>query len=118
MKKGVWVLKFVVFAVLAVGLFTWITMMLWNWLVPVLFAGPVITFWQALGLLVLSKILFWSFGRGGHHQGGHWRGHYLKRKWQGMTPDERERFRQAMKDKWCYKKPENSSGSNPAASNV
>ena len=44
--------------------FGWITMTLWNWLVPVLFNGPVITFWQSIGLLLLSKILFQGFGKG------------------------------------------------------
>lgn len=31
---------------------------LWNWLVPAIFGGPVITFWQALGLNFLTSILF------------------------------------------------------------
>ena len=35
----------------------WVVMTLWNWLIPALFTGPVIGFWQALGILVLSKIL-------------------------------------------------------------
>ena len=60
---------FVIFAIIAVGL---ITMQLWNWLIPTLFSGPVITYWQAIGLLVLSKILF-SGGHGGrrHHSSSH-----------------------------------------------
>ena len=118
MKKGLWVLKFAVFGTLAVGLFTWATMLLWNWLVPALFAGPVVTFWQALGLLVLSKILFWSMGKGGHSHGGHWRNHYWKQRWTGMTPEERERFKQKMKDKWCYKEPENASDKDLGTSTV
>lgn len=72
-----------------------------NWLVPVLFAGPVINFWQTLGLLVLSKILFSGFGKGRSHDHGRWRGNW-KEKWSGMTPEERERFKQKMKNKWCY----------------
>ena len=39
-------------------------MLLWNWLIPDLFSGPILTFWQSIGLLVLFKILF------GHHGGG------------------------------------------------
>jgi hypothetical protein len=96
-------------------------MLLWNWLVPVLFAGPVITFWQALGLLILSKMLFWTMGRGGH--GGHWRHNrwrhnYWSQKWSGMTPEEREQFKQKMKDKWCYREPENTSAKDSGTSTV
>jgi hypothetical protein len=86
-------------------------MYLWNWLVPVLFAGPVITFWQALGLLALSKILFSGFGKGGFHwsgrHSGHWRP-YWKEKWNTMTPEERERFKEKMKNKWCMPRREDS----------
>src|SRR5215203_5698755 len=39
---------------------------LWNWLLPDIFGLRQITFWQALGLLALCRILFGSFGRGGH----------------------------------------------------
>jgi hypothetical protein len=35
-------------------------MWLWNWLVPELFNGPTITFWQSAGLFVLSNILIKS----------------------------------------------------------
>ena len=41
---------------------------LWNWLLPDIFGLRQITFWQALGLLALCRILFGSFGRGGHHR--------------------------------------------------
>lgn len=101
MKKGIWIGKMVVLGIMAIAVFTLVTMYLWNWLVPVLFAGPVIDFWQTLGLLVLSKILFSGFGKGRSHDHGRWRG-YWKEKWSGMTPEERERFKQKMKNKWCY----------------
>jgi len=35
-------------------------MLLWNWLMPELFGLPLITFWQAIGLNILSTILFKS----------------------------------------------------------
>jgi membrane protein required for beta-lactamase induction len=35
-------------------------MLLWNWLMPVIFGLPEITFWQAIGLNLLSTILFKS----------------------------------------------------------
>ncbi|MDP8979679.1 MAG: hypothetical protein M3O35_03700 [Acidobacteriota bacterium] len=60
---------------------------LWNWLLPPLFGWHQITFWQALGMLVLCRILFGGFG-----------GHGMSRsKARGrMTPEERERFRQGI----------------------
>ena len=36
----------------------WVTMLLWNWLVPVIFGLGTITFWQALGLIILIKLVF------------------------------------------------------------
>lgn len=104
MKRGLKFLMFGVMGLAALGLFGLVTQWLWNWLVPELFHGPIVTFWQALGLLALSKIFFWSFGKGG---GGHWRhrggpwGQYWSHKWQNMSPEDRERFKQKMKDKWC-----------------
>lgn len=84
----------------ALGIIGLVTMTLWNWLVPALFAGPVITFWQALGLLALSKILFWTFGKRGGHYGGHWKP-YWKHKWNDMTPEDREKLKARMKERWC-----------------
>ena len=55
--------------------FTFAVMLLWNWLMPVIFGLVEITFWQALGILVLSKILF-----GGFHHKGH-RSHKSKEYW-------------------------------------
>ncbi|MBL0741315.1 hypothetical protein [Chryseolinea lacunae] len=104
------VLKFVAcvaLGVLAVFLFGWVTMSLWNWLIPVLFAGPVITFWQAMGLLLLSKILFSGLGGGGK-RGCHrhsaetyaWKEKFYN-KFSSMSPEERAALKQKMKDKWC-----------------
>jgi hypothetical protein len=71
--------------------FGFITMALWNALLPEIFHLPTINFWQALGLLVLSRLLF----GGSWHKGGHpaWKNR-LKEKWEKMTPEEREQFRQ------------------------
>ena len=108
MKKGRWIGKILIIGLIGLSLalaFGFGTMYLWNWLVPALFAGPVITFWQTIGLLILSKIIFSGFGRGGHcggHGGGPWRP-YWKEKWNTMNPEDRERFKQKMKEKWCYR---------------
>ncbi len=102
MKRGVWIGKIVVIGIVAIGVFGLVTMQLWNWLVPSLFNGPVISFWQALGLLLLSKIFF-GFGGKGHSHNPKWG--YWKQRWNRMTPEERDRFKQKMKDKWCYREP-------------
>ncbi len=96
--KARWVirgLKIVAIAIVGGVVFGFIVMNLWNWLAPAVFGARTITFWQALGILVLSKILFGGFGgRPGHS--GHWRAR-MRERWAGMTPEERDRFRQGMR---------------------
>ena len=88
-------LRFALFAVLFVTVFSFVVMSLWNWLMPTLFGWHVINFWQALGILVLSKILFGGFrGHSGRHM--YWRRRMMER-WEQMTPEEREKFRQGMR---------------------
>jgi len=88
-------LKFVLFAALFVTVFGFVVMSLWNWLMPALFGWHLINFWQAVGILVLSKILFGGFrGHPGRHL--YWRRRMMER-WEQMTPEEREKFRQGMR---------------------
>jgi hypothetical protein len=88
------VLKFIAIGLLAATVFTFVVMHLWNWLMPSLFGLHLITFWQALGLLILSKILFGGFrGRPGGF-GGRRR---MMERWEKMTPEEREKFREGMR---------------------
>lgn len=61
--KGKFIARGVVFGILAATFFTVALMLLWNWLMPLLFGLAVVTFWQALGILALSKILFGGGGR-------------------------------------------------------
>ncbi|MBC9913687.1 hypothetical protein [Chitinophaga varians] len=73
-----------------------LTQVLWNNLIPELFHGPVISYWQALGLLVLGKLLF---GWHGHKPGGgRWGGWRQRKEWKeklaNMTPEQREKIRQ------------------------
>ena len=70
---------------------------LWNWLLPTLFGWPRVTFWQALGLLALCRILFGGLGRHGGGGRSRWRRRMAER-WEKMTPEERERFRQGLRD--------------------
>ena len=78
----------------AVALFGWIVMLLWNAaLVPVTGAG-IISFWQALGLLVLSRILVGGFA------GGKGRGNRMGARWSHMTPEEKEQFKEYCRKRW------------------
>ena len=88
-------LKFAVFAVVAVVVITGVVMSLWNWLMPAIFASRAITFWQALGLLVLARLLLGRWG-GGPGRRMHWR-HRLSQRWNQMTPEEREQFAKGMR---------------------
>jgi hypothetical protein len=93
-------MKILLFVLLASVVFGFIVQGLWNWLMPALFGLHGITFWQALGLFLLSKILFGGFHRGGG--GGRWR-QDMKARWQGMSAEEREKFMAGMKARrgWC-----------------
>jgi len=89
-------------AILGILLFIFIggelVLHLWNWLLPPLFGWHQITFWQALGLLVLCRILFG--GHGWHRSSrSHVRRHMLE-SWEHMTPEERERIRQKWRGRW------------------
>jgi hypothetical protein len=90
-KRG---LKIGLIAVVAAAVFGFVVMSLWNWLAPSVFGLHTISFWQALGILILSKLLFGGFrGRPGYS--GHWR-RRMSDRWERMTPEEREKFRQGM----------------------
>ena len=97
-KKG---LMFVTFFIVAVIVFGAIVMGLWNAILPGVLDVKPITFPQALGILLLSKILFGGFGRrGGWHGGRHnqWRNN-MREKWANMTPEEREKFKAEWKNR-------------------
>jgi hypothetical protein len=87
---------FILLAIAGVFIFGNIVMLLWNALLPVLFHFPLISFWQALGLLLLSKILFGGF-RGGHRFQGRRDG--LRQAWKNMPPEEREKFKHEWSDR-------------------
>ena len=91
-KRWYWIAPL---AIVAIPLFIFIggevVMHLWNWLLPPLFGWRTLGFWQALGLLLLCRILFG--GLGGHGPGRHRR---FGGRCRNMTPEEREGFRRAM----------------------
>jgi hypothetical protein len=80
--------------ILGIFAFGSIVMLLWNALIPAIFHLQEITFWQALGLLVLTKILFSGFRGGPRGFGSRWKKDALRERWAGMTPEEKEKFKQ------------------------
>ena len=99
-------------AVLAlVAALGYVVMRLWNALIPDLFHGPVVGFWQAAGLLVLCKILFGglqvmaamdgrTLARAPLGNARSWREKW-REKWASMSPEERERLRGRFRHGWC-----------------
>ena len=81
--------------------------LLWNWLLPPLFGWPQITFWQALALLALCRILLGGFScRGGGRSDSGLRGRMADRmadrvahRWERMAPEERARFRERLRER-------------------
>ncbi len=88
-------IKFLVFAALAITIFSLIVMVVWNAVVPDLFGGPALGFWHAAGLLVLSQILLrgwgpWQHAHGWRHE--KWRKRFEER-YASLSPEEREKVR-------------------------
>lgn len=73
-----------------------VVMRLWNWLTPSLFGWRTITFWQALGLLALCRVLFGGFGV---HGGP---GRRMRARRDCMTPEERDRMRLRMRSRFGF----------------
>ena len=83
--------------------------LLWNWLPPSSFGWRQITFWEGLGLLALCRILFGGFGRHGGSRSGSMKrirdrvtdrmADRVGERWATMTPEERDRFRQGVRER-------------------
>lgn len=104
--------KIALIAVTALGVVSAIVMELWNVLLPGLFAGVrPISFWQAMGLLILCKLLFGGL-RPPFGGGRRWRERMIQR-WEQMTPEEREKFRQGMRH-GCFTRRDQDAGERKA----
>ena len=100
------ILKGIVFFLVFATFFSYLVMWLWNMIIPSVTGWTELNFWQAAGLLCLSKILFGFRGGWGRHWGGHPRQNYFwKNKWDDklshMTPDERENMKNMWSKHFC-----------------
>jgi hypothetical protein len=96
-RRWIWIAPLAVIGMIAfIALGGEIVRSLWNWLLPPLFGWRQITFWQAVALLALCRILFGRIGgRGFRGPGYRWR----RERWEKMTPEEREKFRERMRSR-------------------
>ena len=88
--------KYAFWFLVMIAIFAAMVMLLWNWLVPQLFGGKMINYWQAVGLLILARILT-GMGRASTQ---HFK-QKIRHGWHSMPDDEKERLRQKFKDRWC-----------------
>ena len=77
-----------------------IVMLLWNWLIPVIFGFKAISYIQALGLFLLSRILLGSFGFGNKKPS--FGNPKFREKMLNMTDEERQQFKEEWKSR-CKK---------------
>jgi hypothetical protein len=100
MKKNrfLHVLKIAAIATIGISLLGTAVAQIWNWIIPDLFGWHAITFWRALGLLFLCRVLFGGFRSRPGSGGGPW-GRRMMERWERMTPEERETVRQGMRGK-------------------
>lgn len=102
MNKKFWFKKiagFLLMAMAATALLSFVVMSLWNNILAIVLHISVINFWQALGILVLSKILFGGFKSGGCGGRRHAWKKEMHEKWQAMTPGEREKIKEEWRNR-------------------
>ncbi|HCL06093.1 MAG TPA: hypothetical protein DHW64_09070 [Chitinophagaceae bacterium] len=83
-------------AIACFALLAWVVMLLWNGVLTEVVQVATVTYWQALGLLILSKILFGGFrGKGGDYK-KRWK-EKMEQKFSGMSEEEREKIKEEWK---------------------
>ena len=91
---------FIPIAIVAgVVIFSGVVMLLWNGILPAVLGISTITFWQAMGILVLSKILFGGFKGHHRHCKCHKDRHMWRNKWMNMTPEEKLKMKAEWKNR-------------------
>jgi hypothetical protein len=80
-----------VFSVVVV-LFGFVAMALWNKLLPDIFGLPKISYWQAVGLLILARLFFTGIKPGGNKKRKKDKKHLFQDKWENMSEEEQKAF--------------------------
>jgi len=92
--RGLKIVMFALMFTVVLFLLGFVVKALWNWLMPELFGWKMIGYWQAMGLMLLSKLLFGGFKTTGGGRGRRRLKERLAERWMEMTPEQREKFRQ------------------------
>lgn len=88
------IIKRIILMIIMVAALSAVVMLLWNWLLPALAGIKTISFIQAAGMLILTRILFGGWG-GGFLMRAHAHAHHhnaIHQKWMKMSPEERKEF--------------------------
>lgn len=95
---------FMVFTVLKAFVLGGLVMLLWNFVMPSITGIRLISYWQAVALWLLCRLLFSGigYGNGPNRSSSPWRGAW-KDKWLKMTPEDREKFQQEWRNRWKRK---------------
>ena len=103
-KRLVWIIPAAIVGMIVfIALGGAVVRLLWNWVTPPLFGFHAITFWQAIALLALCRILFGGFGmRGGHRAYGRRR---MRDRWREMSAEERQKIRDRVISKFGLDEP-------------
>jgi Ca2+/H+ antiporter, TMEM165/GDT1 family len=98
-RKRKWMF-FLLIIPLVVLAFSYLVMFLWNAILPEVVHVNPITYWQAMGLLVLSRLLFGGFGfRGNHHHHHVEKAREIREKWKGMSEEEKAQFKEEWRNR-------------------
>lgn len=91
---------FFLFIIAGIFILGAVVMLLWNAILPNIMAVSTITYWQALGILILSRILFGGFKCGPRRHRGHFGNPRFKERFMNMSREERINFRNEWKERF------------------
>jgi hypothetical protein len=110
----------ILFFITATAVLGFVIMLLWNAIIPDLFDIPKITFWQALGLFILARILFGGIWKSGmfssdNNKHGHnsYRDSPLYKEWSEMTPEQRHEYMDRKRESFRHRYRGRNSDSGP-----
>jgi hypothetical protein len=100
--RGMRIAGMVVFGIAAAAVFALVfgilVMLLWNWLMPLIFGLPQVTYWQAFGIVILAKLIFGTFGHGRHDH----RKRRFDESWKNREPGEQPWHQEESPRTWWY----------------
>ena len=100
--SGVRIAGKVVFGIAAAAVFALVfgilVMLLWNWLMPLIFGLPEITYWQAFGIVILVKLVFGTIG----HRHGHREWRQPRDSWKNGSPQSNDWKQGGEHQHWHY----------------